>query len=553
MDWLIEIGLGIWRVTWQPLLYAAIFFTIWTGYRRIKRERKQFGRRVFEMTAEWKGTWLWAVLFGLLISIGIILVGGMITYEFMLVVSAVVVFFLLIHQVRLLSPVYTLGISGLIIWGLAQFDVLLVNQRISEAVYGVDLVLISYLLITLFLAEIILIGTTKRTRTFPGLEKSDRGKHVGFHSAKRLMLIPFFVPIQGTALQVDQWLPWWPVFEFGSTTFSLMLVPFLLGFQQRFHSTLSDHGTKRLAKKLSFLLIVLIALGAGLYWYPEFVYVFLAVAVIGRLLIQWGTHLSESGKRSIFSPQPDGIKILGIVPHSPADEMGLVIGEKVVRVHDHPVSNEHEFYEIMSVNRTYCKLSVKNLDGEIRFVQRPVYENESHELGLLFVKETPRFSLQPNMTEEIDLEEVVAATEKNQQKYGDDASFVSRSDRGLEAFREEESDDETPVEEQKKLESSQSAADENMLESPDLDEKKLEEPTQPTEKLDSPQEDQQKLEPPEATDDSMYLRPEEQGKRTKPEPDSPKDEELPSNKEVYEDELMSLIQELKSNEQKKDD
>lgn len=54
MEWLVEIGLGILRVTWQPLLYAAIIFAFWTGYKRIEKERKQFGHRIFEITAEWK-------------------------------------------------------------------------------------------------------------------------------------------------------------------------------------------------------------------------------------------------------------------------------------------------------------------------------------------------------------------------------------------------------------------------------------------------------------------------------------------------------------------
>ncbi|MBU6081445.1 hypothetical protein [Allobacillus halotolerans] len=547
MEWLVEIGLGILRVTWQPLLYAAIIFAFWTGYKRIEKERKQFGHRIFEITAEWKKTWLTGLLFGLLLSIGILLTGGLISYEWMLFVSAVTLLFLLFNQTRLLSPIYTIGISALTIWLLNFFDITIINQAISDAIYTVDFVFVSYIMLVLFLAEIILVTTTKRSRTFPGLEKSDRGKFVGFHSAKRLMLIPFFVPIQGTALQLDQWLPWWPMFEMGSTTFSLMLFPAIIGFQQRFHSTLSDHGAKQLAKKLTLLFVVLLALAVGLYFYPEWVYVFLAVAIVGRLLIQWATYMSESGKRSIYSPQPDGIQIVGITPHSPADEMGLVIGEKIVRVHDHPVSNEHEFYEIMSVNQTYCKLSVKNLDGEVRFVQRPIYQNERHELGLVFVKEKPKFSLQPSQTEEFDLDEVVTATEKNQQKYHQSDSPESyTTNRNME-------------EEQFSIEWNE----QDKLESSDLEKQPKIEQSHDSflDFLESDSSEQDQLEPPKQASPEKLDAPNQRANRTGPRHTEQEKIEEPKNSEhninekaLYEDELMSLIEELRSNEddQKKD-
>ncbi|MFC0013599.1 MULTISPECIES: hypothetical protein [Allobacillus] len=534
MDWLVEIGLGILRVTWQPLLYAAIIFAFWTGYKRIEKERKQFGHRIFEMTAEWKGTWLTGLLFGLLLSGGILLAGGLISYEWMLFVSAITVLFLLFNQTRLLSPIYTVGISAITIWLLNFFDVTIINQTISDAIYAVDLVFVSYIMLALFLAEIILVATTKRSRTFPGLEKSDRGKFVGFHSAKRLMFVPFFVPIQGTALQLEQWLPWWPMFEMGSTTFSLMLFPAIIGFQQRFHSTLSDHGAKQLAKKLTLLFILLVALAVGLYIYPEWVYVFLGVAVVGRLVIQWATFVSESGKRSIYSPQPDGIKIVGIIPHSPADEMGLVVGEKIVRVHDQPVSNEHEFYEIMRVNQTYCKLSVKNLDGEIRFVQRPIYQNERHELGLVFVKEKPKFSLQPNLTEEIDLDEVVSATEKNQQKYHQ----ADSPERFSTEWNNQDKLERSEAENQPKIEQSNDSFL-DFLESDSDEQNQLESPEEsPQEKLDVPNKRADRLTGPRHTEQEKI--------------EEPKNHENKINeKALYEDELMSLIEELRGNEDDK--
>lgn len=173
--------------------------------------------------------------------------------------------------------------------------------------------------------------------------------------------------------------------------------------------------------------------------------------------------------------------------------MGLVIGEKIVRVHDHPVSNEHEFYEIMSVNQTYCKLSVKNLDGEVRFVQRPIYQNERHELGLVFVKEKPKFSLQPSQTEEFDLDEVVTATEKNQQKYHQSDSPESyTTNRNMEEeqfsieWNEQDKLESSDLEKQPKIEQSHDSFL-DFLESDSSEQDQLEPPKQASpEKLDAP-------------------------------------------------------------------
>ena len=43
------------------------------------------------------------------------------------------------------------------------------------------------------------------------------------------------------------------------------------------------------------------------------------------------------------------------------------------------------FYEALQQNRAHCKLEVLDVNGQIRFVQRALYEGDHHELGILFV------------------------------------------------------------------------------------------------------------------------------------------------------------------------
>lgn len=66
--------------------------------------------------------------------------------------------------------------------------------------------------------------------------------------------------------------------------------------------------------------------------------------------------------------------------------MHLIAGEKITEVNGIAVRNRTELYEALNKNRAFCKLKVVDLQGEPRFEQTALYENESFELGLLLVE-----------------------------------------------------------------------------------------------------------------------------------------------------------------------
>ncbi|GAA0472546.1 hypothetical protein [Alkalibacillus silvisoli] len=398
-EWLIQIGYGLLWLFAQPLLYVAIILSFALGSKRIKQDRKQFGHRVFPYHSEWKGTWLLGVLVGLALSVGLVLSGLFITWEWLIAWTAVTFMVMLTGQIALLSPVYTLGITILAIWSIDLFNVEVVNASITSGLLQVDLMGMVYLMLALFLLEIGLMSTTKRSNTFPRLQKSDRGKEVGAHQVRRLMLIPLLIPIPTGALTLSDQFVWWPVFGLEGVGFSFVLFPYVIGLSQKFRGLYSDQGAKRLALSMSFLAIILIGVAVGTYGAINLGIIVVVAAILIKPMIHLIIRNIDVEKRPVFKPEPDAIAIVGVVPGSPADDMGLMIGEKVERVHDIPVKNEYEFFDVMSENRTYCKLAVRDLNGETRFVQRPIYEGEDHELGLIFVKEKPRFTLQSETIE----------------------------------------------------------------------------------------------------------------------------------------------------------
>lgn len=388
--WVEEIGYGILYLFLQPLFYITILLALVTGYDRVKRDRQLFGQRVFPRFAEWKKTVMWSILFGLLYSSLLVFTGAMISYEWTIVFSIVIVVLVLFNQVALLSPAYTVSITAIALFILNEINV---TYPFIERALITDFELMSYLLIALLIVEMVLHMTTRRNRTFPNIHKGDRGKYIGSHLAKRLIVVPMFVPVPDGVLTLSPIFEWWPLLPLGSDGFSLMLVPFLLGFSQRFRGHFSEVGAKRVARWLSMLIVICVGLAVGAIYVEELTLAIFIVAIFGRLGIFLLIRFLDMEKRPIFTPRTDGMIVLGVIPNSPASEMNIQVGEIIEKVHDIPVTNEHEFFEVMSEHRTYCKLAIRNLDGETRFAQRPLYEGELHELGLIFVKETPRFKL----------------------------------------------------------------------------------------------------------------------------------------------------------------
>ncbi|MET3682960.1 hypothetical protein ABID56_001050 [Alkalibacillus flavidus] len=396
--WLTEIGLGIAWLFAQPVLYIAILFSFLIGWSRIKQDRKQFGHRVFPLHAEWRGTWLLGLVLGIILSAGFVLTGMVVTWEWLALWTAVFIVMFLTGQVALLSPAYTLGLSIVIIWLLERFDVVVWNEAVTDRLYQVSLEDMVYLLLALLLVEAIFIVMTKRSQTFPRLYAGDRGKDVGAHRVSRLMLVPLLIPLPGGPLSLVDSFSWWPVFATESIGMQFVMFPYVVGFAQTFRGVFSDQGAKRIGLSLMLLVVVLTAVWVPLATLPYVLVSVVASAIVLRAVISLVVRFFDRERRPVFRPESEGITIVGVVPGSPASDLDVQIGEKIERVHDVPVRNEYEFFDVMSENRAYCKLNVRDLNGETKFVQRSIYEGEDHQLGFIFVKETPRFSLQSSET-----------------------------------------------------------------------------------------------------------------------------------------------------------
>src|SRR5699024_9155778 len=85
-----------------------------------------------------------------------------------------------------------------------------------------------------------------------------------------------------------------------------------------------------------------------------------------------------------FSPLNSGLRVLSVIPNGPADRLGVLTGETIVKVNNTSVSTVDEFYEALQNSGASFKLDVIDDAGEVRFLMSAFYETEHHELGIIF-------------------------------------------------------------------------------------------------------------------------------------------------------------------------
>src|SRR5699024_1101766 len=107
----LELAKGIGRMFINPLFYWIIIVFILMSHKRIKKERRQFGRKIFPPLEETKSTFWLSIVSSILISVLAIVFGLYFSNEIMLILIVVVFLLSITASSTLLSASYTIGIT----------------------------------------------------------------------------------------------------------------------------------------------------------------------------------------------------------------------------------------------------------------------------------------------------------------------------------------------------------------------------------------------------------------------------------------------------------
>lgn len=382
-QWIWEIVYGVGRMFYNPLFYWFVILLIYTGLKRIKRERRNFGTKVYEVFSEVNKTWIVSLMFGLLISVISILFGLVLSWEIIIVLAVVTILLSITGSLQFLSAGYTIGITFILFMIIPFLPIGMQSNLFRfDQISQIHFISLAFLTAFLLFAEVMLLRSANKTVTYPSVALSRRGVWIGQHALKKMSIIPFlalFPASDSTAI-----LPIFPYFHLGEHTYQIVLIPFIIGFQYKIQSERIRTVIAQLMKeKLMISFLVLIVAILSLY-IPILALVAVVIALMDHEWITYRHRLHNRNKPPYFSPLNEGVKVMAVLPNSRASDLGIKVGEIILKVNGKNVNNEDEFYESLQQSGAFFKLDVLNLDGEVRFIQSAMYEEDHHYLGLLF-------------------------------------------------------------------------------------------------------------------------------------------------------------------------
>lgn len=383
-DILLELILAVGRFFINPLFYIVILLAIFLGYRRVKRERKQFNIRILWGWSEFVGTLKEGILWALFISIISALLGLTVPLEFLYVLIIVSFIAMITYTFHLLSPIIIFACSVLVLLWMTfysvSFSILNINIGGIEnwQAASVTITIIAGLLL---IAEGVLIRKHGAKNASPVLEKTTRGLNAIAYFSKKIWILPILFIVPGDA--IDAYFPWWPQFTLGSEQFSFVFFPIVVGFQQMTRHMLPLYLYPEVGRVILILGELVVIGGLIGYFEPLVGVITLVAGAFIRFVISIVYKVREKKDHYAVAPQSDGVMIVAVLPNSPAEKMELIVGEVIRKVNGTEVRTEKELYEALQINAAHCRLEVLDHQNEVRLTQHVVHREDHFRIGLI--------------------------------------------------------------------------------------------------------------------------------------------------------------------------
>ena len=368
----------------QPFTYMAILFLMLFYRRNVVVERKIFHVRLHPWGRQ---TWLslgWGLAAGLIISVAMAFIGISLTREAVLLIWAAAILLLLI-RVRFLSFAYAIGLLGILQFAVQFFpDWQLggIGGTLLETIRELDVTGLLILGGLLLIAEAVLVRWQAYKSALPLWMEGKRGKVVGAYQVQGFWLLPLFLLVPASTS--GHVLPWTPLLPPGwQDGFSMIALPVMLGFVEITRSMLPVQKVVATFKHLLLTAVVVLVLGICSIWWSPLAVVASAAVILMREGLFWLGNRRENESTPLYVHPSEGLRILAVIPGSPADELGIKAGETIYKVNGKLIRSAEQLHTALRMNSAFCKLEVRNLSGESKFLQRAIFAGDHHQLGML--------------------------------------------------------------------------------------------------------------------------------------------------------------------------
>ncbi len=367
----------------QPFYYISILIVA-LGYRRqMLLERKLFHTRMHSWAAEtWRVVWS-----GLLAGMALSVLGMFISVHLnptSIVCLWIATLLLMLIRVRYLCLAYSVGLLGVV-----QFFLNIASGwqpggvlgTSVAAIRGLDIPALLVLVAVLHVAEALLVRWQGGKAATPLFVEGKRGRLVGGYRMEDLWPIPLLllVPAQGGFM-----LPWTPLFGGDAGTgYMLAALPVLMGFSSVTLGQLPRQKAVLTSNRLLLYSVALLLLSLLAAWWNPLILLAALFSILAHEALIWYGNIEESRLSPMFVHPEQGMRVLAVLPDSPATAMGILPGEAIYRVNGMVVNSRAELHQALRINSAFCKLEVRNLQGESKFVQRGMYDGDHHQLGVV--------------------------------------------------------------------------------------------------------------------------------------------------------------------------
>ena len=372
----------------QPLVWLGLLRSYLTAKRRVKSERQHFQSAINPQLVEVHHFLVDRCLLGVLMTI-ISSALGLVVAPIWVVIYEVVAAISLIIIPGALVPVTAFGLSWLVYWIMSP-ELTTVGGALQR--HGVAMTSMSGNLVVngLLLLAIVLAATAVLLRHYdyegrsPQLQPDQRGKRLVRYQWQQLLVLPVGVLVPGDWLHAT--ISWWPVFMVGERSFSILLLPLLVGTSVRVYKQLPQIAWRQLAARygwvtLASVLVAIIARFAVLS--PQWLLALMGLIVV----LTWGIlaqhRYHDRHQQFRYSDTEQGVRVIGLRPHTPADKLNLDLGDIILECNRQPVNTEAEFYAALLKSPTYVHLKVRNRQQELIITEKAIYNGAPHELGIV--------------------------------------------------------------------------------------------------------------------------------------------------------------------------
>ncbi|MFD1953978.1 PDZ domain-containing protein [Paenibacillus thailandensis] len=378
-------GQAVLQLLTQPYYYIAVLFLVFQYMRQIRLERQMFAVKLHL----WPGLLGRAALSGLAagaaVSLAGAFLGAALTQEALIWLWSTAAV-LMVFRIRYLCFAYSAGVLALLQWLVGWTplaDASGLAGRLAGSLEAIDMPGLLILVALLHLGEALLVRTGGDKLSMPLFMEGKRGKLIGGYLLQGFWPVPLFILVPGGGSETAP-LPWTPLLGGGwEGGWQVAALPMVIGFSELTRSMLPSEKAKHAAKGLLLYSAGVLAFAFLAAYVPAL----LPLAAVASLALHegiiWRSRAVEAARSPLYVHDARGLRLLGIVPGTPAAAMGLLPGEIVHKVNGVRVRSKEELHEALQINPAFCRLEVYNNAGELKFAQRARYAGEHHQLGVI--------------------------------------------------------------------------------------------------------------------------------------------------------------------------